>query len=69
MTITFKSETINDIVIEISQDKFEKCFKVGAYKLYSDGLARTINERKYNTTKQAQARYNYLKRKAKKGEL
>ena len=70
MTFTTKSEKINNYYIEISQTKFCQGYTVEASKTHDDGATYTrTTSNVYPTIKQANARYNYLKRKAKAGEL
>lgn len=70
MTFTFKHTVIDNVSIHIDQEKFENSFHVRAARVLSDGVCGYyITDLTYPTEKKATARFNYLVRKAKKGEL
>lgn len=69
MTFTIQSENIGEFNIYIEQEKFESNFKVGIVKEQSPGLyGFPISELRYETLNKAKRRYQYLKRKALRGE-
>lgn len=70
MTITFATENVNNYNIYIEQDKYTTSFKVGASPIVSEGLCGfPVSELVYPTYDKAKRRYNYLRSKARKGEL
>ena len=63
MTVTIKSEKIGKYLIEILQEKYETAYHVAMYKEESPDLyGYPITDRYYGTIKQANARYNALRR-------
>lgn len=70
MTITIKSENVNNVNISIEQSKFESLFKVSACPIYEIGVCGyPITETFYQDKRKAVNRYNYLKRQATKGNI
>jgi hypothetical protein len=64
MTVTIKSERINNYLIEISQDKYEKAYKVSKIRLWDESCGTLEKESYYPDIKKATARYNKLKKEA-----
>jgi len=64
MTVTIKSERIGNYLIEISQDKYEKAYKVSKIRLWDESSGTLEKESYYPDIKKATARYNKLKREA-----
>ena len=71
MNIVRKSKKIDKYLIEIRQNKENESFYVGAYyesSCNSDYYSSICGD-VYSDSKKANARFNYLVRKATKGEL
>lgn len=68
MTVTIKSAHIGNYYIEISQDKYENAYKVTADEKRG-GQFYPVNENTYPDIKKANARFNYLVRKATRNEF
>lgn len=66
MTTTLKSATIGNYYISIVQEKFQKCYKVEDYRLYNGCGGYPLTSCLYCEWKEANARYNYLRRKYEK---
>ena len=69
MTFTFETYEDKDVLIEISQEKFENTYRVKGYKNHGGQYGFPFTETIYPTKEKAKRRFNYLRNKAKKGEL
>jgi hypothetical protein len=70
MTFIIKKAHVNGISIEISVEKFETCYHVRAARIIEPGICGyDFTDLIYPTEKKATARFNYLRRKAEKGDL
>ena len=61
MTVTIKSENLKKHYIEICQEKYSSCYKVQVSE-DRGGLYYLIDEKIYGTEKQANRRYNNMKK-------
>ena len=68
MTITLEKIEINNTAVCIEQDKFSDAYRVTAYHVIGV-YGYPVTSLTYGTRKKADVRFQYLVRKARRGEI